>query len=78
MVMIVKKPGVDVAIAQGVLDGGQIHIQTVILHDRWRRWISVDPNEMESRTLRPAGRARPPSLVMGFSTSAEELLRVGR
>jgi hypothetical protein len=34
MVMIVEKPGVNVALAQGLLDGGQIHIQSVILHDR--------------------------------------------
>jgi len=40
MVMIVEKPGVNVALAQGSLDGGQVHIQTVILHERWRRWIS--------------------------------------
>jgi len=33
--MIVEKPGVNVALAQGLLDGGQVHIQTVILHDRW-------------------------------------------
>jgi hypothetical protein len=39
MVMIVEKPSVNVALAQGVLDGGEVHIQTVILHDRWRRWI---------------------------------------
>jgi hypothetical protein len=36
MVMIVEKPGVDIALAQGLLDGGQVHIQTLILHDRWR------------------------------------------
>ena len=37
MVMIVEKPGVNVALAQSLLDGREVHIQTVILHDRWRR-----------------------------------------
>src|ERR1700675_3547669 len=39
MVMIVEKPGVNIALAQGLLDGGQVHIQTLILHDGWTRWI---------------------------------------
>jgi len=34
MVMIVEKPRVDVALAQGVLYRGEVHIQTVILHER--------------------------------------------
>jgi hypothetical protein len=39
VVMIVEQPGVNVALAQSLLNGGEVHIQTVILHDRWRRWI---------------------------------------
>ena len=67
MVMIVKKPGVDVAIAQGLLDGGEIHIQTVILHDRWRRWFSVDPNEIESPAPQPGSTGKATrALVMCF------------
>jgi len=34
MVMVVEEPGVDVALAQGFLDGCQVHGQRVILHDR--------------------------------------------
>jgi hypothetical protein len=34
MVMIVEEPRVNIALAQGLLDGGQVHIQRVILHDR--------------------------------------------
>ena len=33
MVMVVEKPGVNVALAQRALYGRQVHIQTVILHD---------------------------------------------
>jgi hypothetical protein len=32
-VMIIEKPGVNVAFAQGLLNGGEIHNQTVILHE---------------------------------------------
>ena len=33
MVMVAEQPGVDIAIAQGFLDGVEVHGQTVILHD---------------------------------------------
>ena len=33
MMMIVEKPSIDIALAQGLLDGGKVHIQAVILHD---------------------------------------------
>src|SRR3982074_1346849 len=40
MVMIIEKPRVDVALAQGLLDGFEVHGQRVILHDQlhWLVW----------------------------------------
>src|SRR3984893_18129812 len=57
MVMIVEKPGVDIALAQGLLDGGQVHIQTLILHDRWTRWISGSCRDGAGPVLRAPSRA---------------------
>jgi hypothetical protein len=34
MMMVVKEPGVDVALAQRLLNGREVHRQRVILHDR--------------------------------------------
>jgi hypothetical protein len=57
MVMIVEKPGVDIALAQGLLDGGQVHIQTLILHDRWTRWISGSCRDGWPRLVAPPRRS---------------------
>jgi hypothetical protein len=58
MVMIVEEPRVNVALTQGLLDGGEVHIQTVILHDRcsslkvWSAIVEpthiVSPSEVDS------------------------------
>jgi hypothetical protein len=39
MMVVAKQPGVDVALAQGFLDGCEVHGQRVILHDRVRRRV---------------------------------------
>ncbi|MGH9499699.1 MAG: hypothetical protein ACRD3L_11230, partial [Terriglobales bacterium] len=52
MMVIVKQPGVDIALAQGRLDGGQVHGQITILN----KTSHLSESESEHQ---PCGDSRP-------------------
>ena len=60
MVMIIEKPCVNIALAQGLLDGRKIHIQSVILHDHRSSLVASETTAFLKRSNFPVAPSAQP------------------